>query len=100
MKNGKKCWKMKSIAGIILTCIFLTACGEETKELMTGNDELKILEEVERTADRDGCVPDWQGDFTKYLFSGGIYRRCCRLWALRDCLESDADSIAQTARWK
>ena len=53
MKNGKKCWKMKSIAGIILTCIFLTACGEETKELMTGNDELKILEEVEKTEDRE-----------------------------------------------
>ena len=49
MKNGKKCWKMKSIAGIILTCIFLTACGEETKELMTGKDDHKILDEVEKT---------------------------------------------------
>ena len=60
MKNGKKCWKMKSLAGIILTCIFLTACGEETKELMTGNDELKILEEVE-------FLPA-QGDSLSYLF--------------------------------
>lgn len=67
MKNGKKCWKMKSIAGIILTCIFLTACGEETKELMTGNDELKILEEVEKTEDRE-TVYELAGDFTKSYF--------------------------------
>ena len=53
MKNGKKCWQMKSLAGVILTCIFLTSCGGQTNDLMTGNDELKILEEVEKTEDRE-----------------------------------------------
>lgn len=36
---------------------------------MSGDDELKILDEVERTADRMGCVPDRKG-FHKYIFSG------------------------------
>ena len=51
MKNGKNCWQMKSLAGVIVTCIFLTACSGQTNDLMTGNDELKILEEVEKTED-------------------------------------------------
>lgn len=67
MKNGKKCWKMKSLAGTILTCIFLTACGGQTNDLMTGNDELKILEEVEKTKDRE-TVYELAGDFTKSYF--------------------------------
>ena len=67
MKNGKKCWKMKSIAGIILTCIFLSACGEVTLVLMTCNDELKILEEVEKTEDRE-TVYELAGDFTNSYF--------------------------------
>ncbi len=32
MKMGKKCWWMKSLTGVILVCIFLTACGGETQE--------------------------------------------------------------------
>ena len=67
MKNGKKCWQMKSLAGVILTCIFLTACGGQTNDLMTGNDELKILEEVEKTEDRE-TVYELAGDFTKSYF--------------------------------
>lgn len=97
MKNGKKCWKMKSIAGIILTCIFLTACGEETKELMTGNDELKILEEVEKQKTEKQCT-NWQVISQNLIFRRNI-QEMCRLWALRDCLESGR-TIAQTARWK
>ena len=67
MKNGKKCWQMKILAGVILTCIFLTACGGQTNDLMTGNDELKILEEVEKTEDRE-TVYELAGDFTKSYF--------------------------------
>lgn len=37
MKNGKKCWQMKSLAGVILVCIFLTACGGETRETESKN---------------------------------------------------------------
>lgn len=32
MKAGKKCWRMKSLAGVILACAFLTACGGEKQE--------------------------------------------------------------------
>ena len=32
MKIHKKCWQMRHFAGIILACIFLTACGGETQE--------------------------------------------------------------------
>ena len=67
MKNGKKCRRMKGLAGAILTCIFLTACGGQTKELMTGNGELKILEEVEKTKDRE-TVYELADDFTKSYF--------------------------------
>lgn len=42
--------------------------------LMNGDDDLKILDEVERTADRMGCIPTGKG-FRKYVFSGGIHRR-------------------------
>ena len=73
MKEGKKCWRRKSLAGVILTCIFLTACGGEAQtgqcanDLMTGHDELKILEEVEKTEDRE-TVYELAGDFTKSYF--------------------------------
>lgn len=72
MKNGKKCWPMKSLAGVILTCIFLTACGGEAQTeqhvgLMSGDDELKILEEVEKTEDRE-TVYDLAKDFTDTYF--------------------------------
>ena len=32
MKTSKKYWQMKSLTGVILVCIFLTACGGETQE--------------------------------------------------------------------
>ncbi len=32
MKTSKKNWQMKSLTGVILVCIFLTACGGETQE--------------------------------------------------------------------
>lgn len=32
MKNKQKYWQMKSLTGVILVCIFLTACGGETQE--------------------------------------------------------------------
>ena len=32
MKTSKKYWQMKSLTGVILACIFLTACGGETQE--------------------------------------------------------------------
>ena len=37
MKMGKKCWWMKSLTGVILVCIFLTACGGETQETESKN---------------------------------------------------------------
>ena len=73
MKKSKKRWRRKSLAGVILTCIFLTACGGETQpaqyanDLMTGHDELKILEEVEKTEDRE-IVYELAGDFTTSYF--------------------------------
>lgn len=37
MKTHKKYWQMKSLAGVILVCIFLTACGGETQEAESKN---------------------------------------------------------------
>lgn len=37
MKMCKKCWAMKSLAGVILVCTFLTACGGETQETESKN---------------------------------------------------------------
>ena len=37
MKTRKKYWQMKSLAGVILVCIFLTACGGETQEAESKN---------------------------------------------------------------
>ena len=32
MKMCKKCWRRKRLTGVILACLFLTACGGETQE--------------------------------------------------------------------
>ena len=37
MKTRKKYWQMKRLAGVILVCIFLTACGGETQEAESKN---------------------------------------------------------------
>ena len=37
MKTSKKYWQMKSLTGVILVCIFLTACGGETQETESKN---------------------------------------------------------------
>lgn len=97
MKNGKKCWKMKSIAGIILTCIFLTACGEETKELMTGNDELKILEEVEKQKTEKQCT-NWQVISQNLIFRRNTQAKL-RSWASRD-FPGWIRTARVTVRWK
>ena len=90
MKNGKKCWQMKSLAGVILTCIFLTACGGQTNDLMTGNDELKILEEVEKTEDRE-TVYELAGDFTKSYFQEE-YTGEVQIMGIKGLSGVDADS--------
>ncbi|RHP91768.1 hypothetical protein DXA19_14115 [Firmicutes bacterium AM59-13] len=33
MKMCKKCWRRKRLTGVILACLFLTACGGETQEV-------------------------------------------------------------------
>ncbi len=37
MKMCEKSWRMKSLTGVILVCIFLTACGGETRETESKN---------------------------------------------------------------
>ena len=37
MKRCEKSWRMKSLTGVILVCIFLTACGGETRETESKN---------------------------------------------------------------
>lgn len=37
MKMCEKSWRMKSLTGVILVCIFLTACGGETQETESKN---------------------------------------------------------------
>lgn len=37
MKTSKKYWQMKSLTGVILVCLFLTACGGETQEAESKN---------------------------------------------------------------
>ena len=37
MKRCEKSWRMKSLTGVILVCIFLTACGGETQETENKN---------------------------------------------------------------
>ena len=37
MKRCEKSWRMKSLTGVILVCIFLTACGGETQETESKN---------------------------------------------------------------
>lgn len=37
MKEGKKSWRMKSLAVVISACIFLTACGGKTQETESKN---------------------------------------------------------------
>lgn len=37
MKMCEKSWQMKSLTGVILVCIFLTACGGETRETESKN---------------------------------------------------------------
>ena len=37
MKMCKKCWRRKRLTGVILACIFLTACGGETQETESKN---------------------------------------------------------------
>ena len=37
MKMCKKCWRRKGLTGVILACLFLTACGGETQEAESKN---------------------------------------------------------------
>ena len=37
MKMCKKCWRRKRLTGVILACLFLTACGGETQETESKN---------------------------------------------------------------
>ena len=37
MKRCKKCWRRKRLTGVILACLFLTACGGETQETESKN---------------------------------------------------------------
>lgn len=56
MKNGKKCWQMKSLAGVILACIFLTSCGSKTQTTERGNviqkSEAVSADTIEQTAEQ------------------------------------------------
>jgi len=81
---------MKGLAGVILTCIFLTACGGKTNELMTGNDELKILEEVEKTEDRE-TVYELAGDFITSYFQEE-YTGNVQIMGIKGLSGVDADS--------
>ena len=37
MNRCKKCWRRKRLTGVILACLFLTACGGETQETESKN---------------------------------------------------------------
>lgn len=45
MKRCKKCWRRKSLAGVIAACIFLTACGGEIQN--PGNETETTTQEKE-----------------------------------------------------
>ena len=53
MKMGKKCWRMKNLTGVILVCIFLTACGGETQEAESKN----VVQESETVSITDTVEP-------------------------------------------
>ena len=56
MKTSKKYWQMKSLTGVILVCIFLTACGGETQEAERKSNvqenETVSITTIEQTAEQ------------------------------------------------
>lgn len=57
MKMSKKCWRRKRLTGVILACLFLTACGGETQETESKNvvqesETVSTSSTVEQTAEQ------------------------------------------------
>lgn len=56
MKMCKKCWRRKGLTGVILACLFLTACGGETQEAESKNvvqeNETVSTTTIEQTAEQ------------------------------------------------
>lgn len=90
MKVYKKCWRKISLTAVVLTVSLLTACGGETKEYLNGDGELKILEEVEKTEDRE-TVYELAGDFIKSYFQEE-YTGEVQIMGIKGLSGVDADS--------
>ena len=56
MKMCKKCWRRKRLTGVILACLFLTACGGETQEAerksTVQENETVSITTIEQTAEQ------------------------------------------------
>lgn len=57
MKMSKKCWRRKRLTGVILACLFLTACGGEKQETESKNvvqesETVSTSSTVEQTAEQ------------------------------------------------